>query len=165
MSTLEVKAIQAPSGYDLQMPAGAILQVVRGTSTSNVDVSSSSPQDLSLTATITPKFSNSKIYIQYSVTGLISAYQGSDRGFSLSVYRGSTSISSPNGDYSDGYFYQNINSTTCQIISRASGDYLDSPSTTSATTYKIYASTHHGRTVALCAANSINTITLMEVAG
>ena len=31
MSTLEVKAIQAPSGFDLQMPAGAVLQVVNMT--------------------------------------------------------------------------------------------------------------------------------------
>ena len=29
MSTLEVKAIQAPTGYDLQMPAGAYLQVLQ----------------------------------------------------------------------------------------------------------------------------------------
>ena len=63
MSTLKVKGISAPTGYDLQMPAGAILQVVRGTTSSNVDVSSNSPQDLGLSATITPKFSNSKIYI------------------------------------------------------------------------------------------------------
>ena len=28
MSTLEVKAIQAPTGYDLVMPAGAIIQTV-----------------------------------------------------------------------------------------------------------------------------------------
>ena len=165
MSTLEVKAIQAPSGFDLQMPTGAILQVVRGTSTSNVDVSSSSPQDLSLSATITPKFSNSKIHIACNVSALIDAYQGSDRGFSLYIYRGSTQVLVPNGNYADGYFYQNINTTTCQILTRVSQDYIDSPSTTSATTYKIYASTHNARTVALCAANSINTITLMEVAG
>ena len=165
MSTLKVKGISAPTGYDLQMPAGAILQVVRGTTSSNVDVSSNSPQDLGLSATITPKFSNSKIYITCNVSALISAYQGSDRGFALYIYRGSTQVLVPDGNYGDGYFYQNINSTTCQIITRVSQDYIDSPSTTSATTYKIYASTHHGRTVGVCAGNSINTITLMEVAG
>ena len=31
MSTLEVKAIQAPSGYNLAMPAGHILQTVQAT--------------------------------------------------------------------------------------------------------------------------------------
>ena len=32
MSTLEVKAIQAPSGFDLVMPAGAVIQTVQNAS-------------------------------------------------------------------------------------------------------------------------------------
>ena len=42
MSTLEVKAIQAPTGYDLVMPAGHILQVVHGLSQTIVTTTSNS---------------------------------------------------------------------------------------------------------------------------
>ena len=64
MSTLEVKAIQAPTGYDLQMPAGHILQVVEGSSTTDVTITSTGTwTDTGLTATITPKFNNSKILV------------------------------------------------------------------------------------------------------
>ncbi len=38
MSTLEVKAIQAPTGYDLDMPAGHIVQVVSSTLSSTVAI-------------------------------------------------------------------------------------------------------------------------------
>ena len=48
MSTLEVKAIQAPTGYNLQMPAGHILQTIQGGSTSVVSTA---------TATLTTLFS------------------------------------------------------------------------------------------------------------
>ena len=41
MSTLEVKAIQAPSGFDLQMPAGHILQTVSTTYNTQTNIASS----------------------------------------------------------------------------------------------------------------------------
>ena len=42
MSTLEVKAIQAPSGFDLDMPAGHIVQVVYANTSTEIATSSSS---------------------------------------------------------------------------------------------------------------------------
>ena len=55
MSTLEVKAIQAPTGYDLQMPAGHIVQVVNGnTSTAVTTTSAGTWVDTGISATITP---------------------------------------------------------------------------------------------------------------
>ena len=69
MSTLEVKAIQAPSGFDLDMPAGHIVQVksVRGNFTGDISTSSTSYSELhtSLRNTFTPKFSNSTIICEY----------------------------------------------------------------------------------------------------
>ena len=41
MSTLEVKGIQAPAGYNLAMPAGHIVQVVQGGTTSIVTTTTS----------------------------------------------------------------------------------------------------------------------------
>ncbi len=69
MSTLEVKGIQAPSGFDLAMPAGHIVQVksVRGDFTGDIATSSTSYSELhtSLRNTFTPKFSNSTIICEY----------------------------------------------------------------------------------------------------
>ena len=69
MSTLEVKAIQAPSGFDLDMPAGHIVQVksVRGNFTGDVASTSTTYAELhtSLRNTFTPKFSNSTIICEY----------------------------------------------------------------------------------------------------
>ena len=42
MSTLEVKAIQAPTGFDLQMPAGHIVQTVQSTYATQTSSTSSS---------------------------------------------------------------------------------------------------------------------------
>ena len=64
MSTLEVKAIQAPTGYDLQMPAGHILQVLQDEHSDKASTTSASYQDIPLSVTITPKFASSKILVQ-----------------------------------------------------------------------------------------------------
>ena len=64
MSTLEVKAIQAPTGYDLQMPAGHILQTVSTTKTDTWTYTGANFQDVTgLSATITPTSSSSKILV------------------------------------------------------------------------------------------------------
>ena len=69
MSTLEVKAIKAPTGYDLQMPAGHILQVVSATKTDTQVISSSSFVDITgLSATITPSSSSNKIFVSVNVS-------------------------------------------------------------------------------------------------
>ena len=70
MSTLEVKGIQAPSGFDLDMPAGHIVQVksVRGDFSEDVSSSSASYVELhtSLRNTFTPKFANSTLIFEYN---------------------------------------------------------------------------------------------------
>ena len=66
MSTLEVKGIQAPAGFDLQMPAGNILQVVSVDMTSSIafTVAGDSATFVTiLSGSITPKFSGSKFII------------------------------------------------------------------------------------------------------
>ena len=73
MSTLEVKAIQAPSGYKLAMPAGHIVQTVNTTTTSTitgttvVDYDDTIPQITEgfevMTLNITPKSATNKLFI------------------------------------------------------------------------------------------------------
>ena len=64
MSILEVKQIQAPTGYDLQMPAGAVVQVVNATSASSTTISNASTGTSAtewFSTTITPKKSGNKL--------------------------------------------------------------------------------------------------------
>jgi len=73
MSTLEVKAIQAPSGYNLQMPAGNIVQVVNvqtgadAAGTATISLDNSIPQKTEgvevMTLAITPKSATNKLKI------------------------------------------------------------------------------------------------------
>jgi hypothetical protein len=115
-----------------QNSGGKVLQVIVGTSGSSYTPSLSSYGSAGTTVTITPLFSTSKILI-------ISANQvyagGASRACGLALYRNnSTQIFAPTLTY--GSYYNGNSSDGSSIISV---NYLDSPATTSATTYTIYA--------------------------
>ena len=155
MSTLEVKAIQAPTGYDLDMPAGHIIQTVSSTYSTALNTTSSSYSDTGLSATITPKFSTSKILI----TGYLPLLKTSSGNTYTIPYllRGSTKILEFGRLLHDG--------TTSDASQSASFNYLDSPSTTSAITYKTQINNGSSSgAVTSCWDNRASTITLMEVA-
>ena len=63
MSTLTVKAIEAPVGYDLQMPAGHVVQVVEAVLSTGASIVTTSQTYVAtgLSASITPKQTGSKI--------------------------------------------------------------------------------------------------------
>ena len=160
MSTLKVKGISAPTGYDLDMPAGHILQIVQDTHGAEQNSTSTTFADTGLTATITPKFASSKILVCVQHTGC-AKYSGTsnNNGLSVSLLRGSSiiaKISERAGyDASTGYNW----------IGGLGVDYLDSPNTTSATTYKTqYKTRVSGSTVRLNDEHTVSSITLMEVA-
>ena len=157
MSTLEVKAIQAPSGYDLDMLAGHIIQTVQATTGTRVVSSVSSATDTGLTGTITPKFATSKVLVTVSQMGLDK--RTNNTYMSLVTLRGSTQIHSANAQlmYTAN---TNGNSGSC------TWSYLDSPSTTSAVTYKTqFKSIANNAQVSVQWAEATSTIILQEVAG
>ena len=81
MSTLEVKAIQAPSGFELEMPTGHIVQSVSSSyapTGSDVTITATSYTDSGLSATITPKASGNKIIIVCSLNAIGFADSGGD---------------------------------------------------------------------------------------
>ena len=158
MSTLEVKAIQAPTGYDLQMPAGAIIQVVGGSRVGDLATTSTSFVAQGLTATITPKFASSKILITtlcgFSVPSNDALYFNIERN----VGGSGTNLHSHNEGFGGA---QSVTYRGCHTL-----NYLDSPNTTSAITYKLLVRSGGGNTVEVPAwANALQTITLQEVAG
>jgi len=160
MSTLEVKAIQAPTGYDLQMPAGAVIQTVTfQDSGSLTETTSTSFVATGLTKTITPKFASSKIRIDISFLA-----DAGDTGSAVwfTVKRGSTNLSSNSLSAFTGL------STVAngRILTGISHSYLDSPNTTSATTYEVYMkSGNSSHTVRLRTDESVATLILTEIKG
>jgi hypothetical protein len=155
MSTLEVKAIAAPAGFNLDMPAGHIVQVVKATDSTQTSIASASTYvDIGLQATITPKFSSSNILILFNV----GAKLHSNDGYKLRILRGSTAEWTDGGNSGQfgGSSYIYVKTSHCHLDTNIS--------TTSATIYKIQAVTMSGNSVDF-QDNSMNSdIVLMEVA-
>ena len=134
------------------LPTGSVLQVVQvgndGSSTT-----STSFVDSGLQASITPTSSTSKILV--TVSGVCRAI--SQRG-GFALVRGSTQL----------FGYQEVNGALAQMP--YSFTYLDSPATTSSTTYKLqFATAASGGTFQINDVGSLtsgnrNYITLMEIA-
>jgi len=163
MSTLTVKGIEAPTGFDLQMPTGHIIQIVNATYSTVVTNSSTTLADTGLTATITPQFASSKILVEVHQNGIQCQGNNSANDVQVVLYRGSSLIAKP------AAFIGFTGSTLQQYAATASVSYLDSPSTTNATTYKTQFSNPDGGaasgTVVVQSGTPTSTITLMEVAG
>ncbi len=113
---------------------GKVLQVVTAVKTDTFSSGSTSMTDITgLTASITPSASNSKVLVLVS----FNSAGGSDYKYAFKLVRGSTDISI--GDSSGsrtrtstaGISYSSTDTESHSII------HLDSPSTTSSTTYKI----------------------------
>ena len=142
------------------MPTGSVLQVVYATAHTEISTSSSSYVATDLAATITPSSSSSKILVSYSGT----FYHYSNVQVSSTIYRGSTDIAAIGSNY--GIMRSWFESTRGFFLHQ--GQLLDSPNTTSATTYKVYVKKNSGDYTidfTTSSANTFPSITLMEIAG
>lgn len=141
----------------VQASAGQVLQVVQGTTTANTTTTGTTPVATNLTATITPKFSTSKILI-ISTFSLYTA--NSNTKVYTSLYRNSTNLSNAAGG---AYLY---NGAAGGIQATTGINLLDSPATTSATSYTIYLfGSATGNSVSFNADTMGQQIILMEIAG
>ena len=151
---------------------GNIIQVVQATSDTKTSTTSTSYVDTPLSASITPSATSSKILIRYNIT--VAMGSNSNIAF-FQILRGSTVIGNGN---------QGSSRTKCHSALRGqhsdnnphgvtSGEFLDTPSTTSATTYKIqyrvdgntcYINRASTDTDAAAYPSPLAVITLMEVA-
>lgn len=139
-----------------------VKQVINATLTTSASTTSTSPVTTGLTATITPTNSANKIFVIIN-GGVVSANQTAV----LNIARNGSTI----GVGSGGTY----NSNSIMFINAPGGGYplsmtyLDSPATTSATTYSLFYSADTG-TVAINKRTSdsyvaaISSITLMEIA-
>jgi PIN domain nuclease of toxin-antitoxin system len=141
-----------------QASAGSVLQVVNSSYATEIQNNTSTYADTGLTATITPKFSTSKILVLVSQTGL--AKLSSDTQIRIKLLKNSTDLMFLSIE--DGA----NNSSANLWFGGTSACYLDSPSTTSSTTYKTqFMSTSNSAGVRVNVGNARATITLMEIAG
>ena len=161
---------------------GKILQVIQAVKTDSQSFTSSGSGDdrfdiTGLSAAITPSSSSNKILITYSVH--TASPNGGYRSF-LHLMRGSTDIFRGDDASSrtrcSNFIYTRNDSVGSVPSYQNTGTFLDSPSTTSATTYKIQINTHNGggNVYGVNTANSnpssssgqnpISQITVMEVA-
>jgi len=134
---------------------GKVLQVVQGDYATSTTSSSSTYADTDLTATITPTSATSKILVMYSISARKDT-QNSQNAVNFKLLRNATSISIRQ---SMGY-----TGTAIQNYFYVGSNVLDSPATTSATTYKVqFASDNNTAQVTVQGSNDLSTIILMEI--
>ena len=134
---------------------GKVLQVVQGTTTTNASNSTTTMADTNLSASITPSAATSKVLV--IVTQHCEKTAGNAGNTIASrLMRGATEV----------FINQYLLYTNSALINRGlqSFSYLDSPSTTSATTYKTqFANDGNNAAVAVQSSNQMSTIILMEI--
>ena len=155
LNNLSISAVTAlPSGV-----GGKVLQVVSATDSTARSTSSASYVTASntLSASITPSSSSNKILVLANTN--LRGSVGVANMFST-VFRGATNLAS------SGQFCSDFNGNGSYL----STSYLDSPSTTSSTTYQVYIKVAGSATLTMNSPDGggtavTGTITLMEIAG
>jgi hypothetical protein len=151
-------------GLKWASPAGGgkVLQMVSATTNTSTTIASTSLTDTTLTATITPTLSTSKILIlitQHFRKSRTSAIQGAG----ITLFRGGTDIWSG----TDQLSWHNFTGVSdIQFDDLFTVTFVDSPATTSATTYKTQGevwSTANSGNVVFQDGSRVSTITLLEI--
>jgi len=147
--------------------AGNILQVVQATTTTSTAITATSFADTSLSASITPTSSTSKILVCVTQRVLVTN-TANNVGGAMQLLRGTTSIfSATSGANYNGFFAINAglgDSSTLYMSSLVSFKYLDSPATSSSVTYKTQARVASAGTILFQGNNDTGVMILMEVA-
>ena len=143
--------------------AGAVLQVVSTTLTTSTSSTSTTDVSIGLSASITPSSASSKIFVMYNLQG------STTNSLSATLYRGAsticTSTSSPSLRAVTSTFIPSTAGVSCLVTQ--SQNFLDSPATTSATTYEVKCNTNAGTFYVNrndgTSFGTTSTITLMEI--
>ena len=148
-----VKWAAVPAG------GGKVLQVIYGSTSTEVNTSSSVYADTTLTATITPTLATSQILVLVSQNGVQKTNANATARLGLRLVRDSTTLQTI------GVAYLYMNSAVMLYGQTVSASYLDSPATTSATTYKTQvANVGNDPTVSVQKdSNHVSSITLLEI--
>jgi hypothetical protein len=146
---------------------GKVLQVVYANySTATTVTSTTVYADTGLSATITPTSATSKVLVLIN-QGIQASRSSINIGGSIRLLQGSTAIYTPGvGTYQHFYINAGNVSPSIAIYGLLAYTYLDSPATTSATTYKTQAicnDVSSSGQVTTQSGSSISSITLLEI--
>lgn len=152
---------------------GHVVQVQSATTTTNTTVSTNTYTDVSgLSVAITPKSSSNKILVMVTLHGYYNLTAGTNEHYAgIKLLRNSTDIFTPPDGSGNPYgigHYQAGTAVDQAFQIQQTYTYLDSPATTSATTYKVQVRPYNsswGNVQINRGSNSMSTITVMEVAG
>ena len=142
-----------------KLPTGSVIQTIHGSTTTAGSTSSTSYIDTGLTCNITPQFSNSKILVMVKQAFAATEEPGTDVAAYLDLRRGTTQIDwtyigDHTGDGSRSSVWDSVLLMT-----------LDSPGTTSTTTYKTqYMVGDAGYTAYVQSSSQPSNIILQEIA-
>lgn len=143
---------------------GKVLQVVQASTTTETTVASTSFTDTALSLSITPTSATSKVLVIVNQAFTMDR-SSNNIAHSLNIVRGSTQVFTQASTTAGGGFFSsslsaiNMSGTTAMT-------YLDSPATTSATTYKTQGkvnTTANGGVVYYQASSGTSVITLLEI--
>jgi len=133
---------------------GKVLQVINATSTAETVKSDSSTSDTGLTANITPASSSNKVLVFAHIQGV---GKDNDGYVTLTLVRGSTDLAIFEKRGAD------TDTSDTNKVGGCSITFLDSPSSTSATTYKVTVTGNGNNYAQVGDSNPTHTITLMEI--
>jgi hypothetical protein len=157
-SSGQVLAVSAGVPAWVTMGSNAAVQVIGATSSTQVSTTSSTYVDSNLTVTITPTSASNRVLIL--VSSCFETYRAgaSCIGFAA-LFRGATQITGDAGNL--GINIGSSNET--ETFSQFNLAYLDSPATTSATTYKVQVKGVSGTRIRTNSANTVGSIIAIEV--
>jgi hypothetical protein len=144
---------------------GKVLQVVQGTTATSTTISSATYTDTTLTATITPSATSSKILILVMQNWSMYTPSAANVYSAIKLLRGSTDVYVSPVNYGLGGIYV---SAAAEVEARGMAPitYLDSPSSTSALTYKTQVRVEtatNSRQCVLQQGSNPSTIILLEI--
>jgi hypothetical protein len=158
VSTIPLASAVSGTLPDGSAPSGSVIQVVSATSDSRTNVNSTSFTAVGAAASITPRATSSRIAVFVSSNCFTNNTQSHQAFYTL--YRDSTNL----GNSTQGFgWLVGSGSTDAGSINIS---YVDSPSTTSSVTYRLYGRTSNSEsTVEFSGSNGvIHSIVLMEIA-
>jgi hypothetical protein len=140
----DINASAAIAGTKISGSFGKVLQVVQGTTSTTFSTSSGTYADAGLSLSITPSLASSKILIHTYGLSACGGTGGTDTGGGFAILRNSTFITNDSTVYSHYIF--DAGASNAEMAVPFSACVLDSPSTTSAITYKLQAAGFYGGT-------------------
>jgi len=157
VDAIKTRAGAVPKASDLGLNVtGTVLQVVQAETTTEVGTTGTSYIDTGITASITPSSTSNKILVTFSLQQFLAAATGFSN---IKLVRGTTDLNE--------HAYQGY-AASSTLMCQGTYQYLDTPSTTSSTTYKVQFKSNGSNVICQYDdgnGDGVSSITLMEIAG